>query len=134
MLNPGDIPPPFDTLWCKALLGWIYGIICGSFITLASYRLPRRLSLITPPSQCPTCHTHLTARDLVPVFSWLVSGGTCSHCHTKISIRYLLIELITGFFGAVAFVCLGYQFMTLVAFLGIIIAMTGAIIKLERSA
>jgi leader peptidase (prepilin peptidase) / N-methyltransferase len=72
------------------------GLVFGSFISCASYRLPLELDVVKKSSYCPTCNTVLKARDLVPVFSWLFSGGKCSHCSTKISFRYPMIELVTA--------------------------------------
>ncbi len=72
------------------------GLVFGSFITCASYRLPLELDVVRKPSYCPKCNTILGFRDLFPIFSWLFSGGKCRHCSAKISARYPLIELITG--------------------------------------
>lgn len=74
----------------------IIGLIFGSFITCASYRLPLSIDVVRKPSYCPNCNTKLGFWDLFPVFSWLFSGGKCQHCKAKISIRYPLIELITA--------------------------------------
>ncbi len=70
------------------------GLVFGSFITCASYRLPLELDVVKKPSYCPNCNTKLTVKDLFPVFSWLFSGGKCRHCAAKISFRYPLIELM----------------------------------------
>jgi prepilin signal peptidase PulO-like enzyme (type II secretory pathway) len=54
---------------------------------------------MTPRSHCPTCGTTLQARDLVPLLSWLSTGGRCRHCGATIGARYLWIELaccVTG--------------------------------------
>ncbi len=72
------------------------GLVFGSFISCASYRLPLELDVIKKPSYCPNCQTKLGFWDLFPIFSWLFSGGKCRHCATKISVRYPVIELITG--------------------------------------
>lgn len=72
------------------------GLVFGSFITCASYRLPLELDVVRKPSYCPKCNTILGFRDLFPIFSWLFSGGKCRHCSAKISARYPLIEIITG--------------------------------------
>lgn len=79
----------------------IFGACFGSFITAASYRLPREENLVSESSKCPKCKHKLGARDLIPIFSWLFSGAKCSYCKTKISWRYPLTELITaGAFAA----------------------------------
>jgi len=74
------------------------GLVFGSFITLASYRLPLGEDIVIESSRCPVCRTKLGFRDLWPVLSWLFSGGKCRFCKTKISVRYPLIELITAAF------------------------------------
>lgn len=76
------------------------GASIGSFLTLVTYRLPREEPIGLSRSRCPNCQRSLTARDLIPVFSWAMSGGRCRHCKTKVSIRYPLTEL-TCALGAV---------------------------------
>lgn len=80
----------FD-LWFAVL-----GLILGSFLTVVVGRLPEGGSVIFPPSHCPACKTRLSARELVPVFSYLVQGGRCRHCQKPIPLRYLVIELASG--------------------------------------
>lgn len=90
---PTDIPPPFDAVWFRFLLGFIVGACLGSFATMLAYRLPRQISIVMPRSHCPSCKTTLTPRDLVPILSWLLNKGRCRHCHAPIGARYLRIEL-----------------------------------------
>lgn len=71
------------------------GLALGSFVTLASHRLPQGEDIVVKPSQCPQCKTKLKFRDLWPVLSWVVSGGKCRHCKNPIGWRYPVIELIT---------------------------------------
>ncbi len=88
-----DLPPPFDTVWFRFIAGFIIGACLGSFTTMLAYRLPRRLSIVTPRSHCPSCGTTLGVRDLVPLLSWLAMRGYCRHCHAKIGAQYLWIEM-----------------------------------------
>ncbi|MFC1676688.1 prepilin peptidase [Planctomycetota bacterium] len=60
------------------------------------YRLPRERSLVTPPSACPACGKRIRFYDNIPLLSWLVLAGKCRNCKAKISIRYFLVELLTG--------------------------------------
>ena len=53
-------------------------------------------NLATPRSACPSCGQRITARENVPVLSWLALRGKCSRCATRISPRYPLVELSTG--------------------------------------
>lgn len=71
------------------------GLSFGSFITLASFRLPQDENITTKPSRCPTCSARLGFKDLWPVLSWVMAGGKCRHCKSKVSIRYPIIELVT---------------------------------------
>jgi leader peptidase (prepilin peptidase)/N-methyltransferase len=72
------------------------GAICGSFISLLSYRLPLDLDIIVKRSNCITCHHPLGVKDLFPIFSWLASLGKCNYCAAKISFRYPLIEILSA--------------------------------------
>lgn len=74
----------------------LIGLILGSFYNVVALRLPAGESLLQPPSHCPSCNTRLTARDLIPVLSYVLTGGKCRHCGTKVSPLYLLGEVATG--------------------------------------
>jgi leader peptidase (prepilin peptidase) / N-methyltransferase len=86
------------------------GLAFGSFLNVCIYRLPRGLSVVTPRSACPNCKHLIAPYDNIPVFSWLILRGRCRHCLTKISPRYLMIELLTG---ALFFACYWYFGLTL---------------------
>jgi leader peptidase (prepilin peptidase) / N-methyltransferase len=77
-------------------LAAISGLCLGSFLNVVAYRLPAGLSLVTPASACPGCSTAIRPYDNVPVVSWLLLGGHCRACDTRISPRYPLIEGLTG--------------------------------------
>jgi len=87
-------------------LAFIYGLLIGSFLNVCIYRIPRRESVAHPPSHCTDCGTRLTAIDLVPVFSYLFLRGKCRHCGSRISSRYMSIELLT----AVVYLILFYRY------------------------
>jgi prepilin signal peptidase PulO-like enzyme (type II secretory pathway) len=127
-----EIPPPFDTLWLRALLGFIIGTILGSFITMLSYRLPRKQSIIRPPSACPHCHTSLKIRDLLPVISWISARGKCRQCGATIGVRYVVIEIITGVLCAVAFALVSFQPLLIAILIAILSVVTMVTIQLER--
>lgn len=80
-------------LWMEWGIIGFSGLIFGSFVTLASYRLPRDEPVIIGRSRCPSCGRHLGLAALFPVFSWLLQRGKCRYCKTSISARYPLIEL-----------------------------------------
>jgi leader peptidase (prepilin peptidase)/N-methyltransferase len=74
------------------------GLLIGSFLNVVVYRVPAGMSIATPASACPTCHTPIRAGDNVPVLSWLLLRGRCRSCATPISARYPIVELATGLF------------------------------------
>lgn len=75
---------------------FIFGITIGSFLNVCIYRIPLGESIVTAPSHCMTCGWKLKWYDMVPVFSWLVLGGKCRNCKSKISVQYPIIEGVNG--------------------------------------
>jgi leader peptidase (prepilin peptidase)/N-methyltransferase len=73
----------------------LLGLAVGSFLNVCIHRLPRDQSLNSPPSRCPSCEYRLRWFDNIPVLSYVLLGGRCRKCRTRISIRYPLVELIT---------------------------------------
>lgn len=74
----------------------IVGLVIGSFLNVVIYRVPRGLSIVRPPSACPSCETPIRPLDNIPVLSWLRLGGHCRACGATISARYPLVEAGTG--------------------------------------
>jgi leader peptidase (prepilin peptidase)/N-methyltransferase len=79
-----------------AAAAFLFGLCFGSFLNVCIYRLPRGLSVVSPRSACPQCHTPIAAYDNIPVLSWLILRGRCRQCKTRITPRYAIVELITG--------------------------------------
>jgi prepilin signal peptidase PulO-like enzyme (type II secretory pathway) len=74
----------------------IFGLLIGSFLNAVIYRVPRKISIITPRSSCTKCKKLIYWYENIPVFSYIFLRGKCSSCSDKISLRYPLIELICG--------------------------------------
>jgi leader peptidase (prepilin peptidase)/N-methyltransferase len=89
------------------VISFILGLIIGSFLNVCIGRIPERQSLILPSSHCPVCNTPLKPLDLIPVFSWIFLKGRCRYCGTKISVQYLLVELLTGCLFLLNYIMLG---------------------------
>lgn len=84
----------------------VFGLAVGSFLNVVVYRVPAGKSIIAPPSACPSCGVQIRPRDNIPVASWLLLQGRCRSCGTAISLRYPLVELLTG----VIFALIGARF------------------------
>jgi leader peptidase (prepilin peptidase) / N-methyltransferase len=72
------------------------GACIGSFLNVVVYRLPRGISLATPPSRCPKCEARLAWYDNIPVFGWILLRGKCRYCEQPISPGYPIVEGMTG--------------------------------------
>ena len=84
---------PFH-LW--SVMIFAFGCMVGSFLNVCIYRMPIGLSIVSPPSHCPSCKHSIPFHLNVPLFTWLALRGKCSNCKTPISPRYFAVELLTG--------------------------------------
>lgn len=72
------------------------GLALGSFFNVCIYRIPRKESIAFPPSHCVNCGEGIKTIDLIPVLSFFLLRGKCRKCNEKISLRYPVVEIITG--------------------------------------
>ncbi len=82
---------------------FVLGCCIGSWLNVCIYRLPKEKSVIWPSSTCMSCLQPIRLRDNIPILSYLLLRGRCRHCQTHYSLRYLLIELVTGLIFAILF-------------------------------
>jgi leader peptidase (prepilin peptidase) / N-methyltransferase len=75
---------------------FIVGLVIGSFLNVCIYRVPRRRSIVTPPSACPNCGKKIKPWHNIPVLSYIILGGRCAYCGAGISARYPMIELLNA--------------------------------------
>jgi leader peptidase (prepilin peptidase)/N-methyltransferase len=78
-----------------AVVSGIFGLILGSFAGVVADRVPRKQSIVNPPSHCTACDAPLRTIDNIPVVSYLVLRGKCHSCGVKIPPRDLYVELAT---------------------------------------
>lgn len=79
--------------WIVWLFTALFGLAIGSFLNVCIHRVPRRMSLSSPPSRCGSCNTQVEWRDNVPVLSYLLLSGRCRHCRAGISVVYPVVEI-----------------------------------------
>ena len=89
------------------LLGFVLGLLFGSFLNVCISRLPAHESIVTPRSHCIACGHAIRWYDNLPVLSWLLLRARCRHCGVPISWRYPAVELAVGlWFAVVGLLCL----------------------------
>jgi leader peptidase (prepilin peptidase)/N-methyltransferase len=127
----------------------LFGLIVGSFLNVVIHRLPKMmetdwqcqcaelrgeeipttepLTLSTPRSRCPHCGHQITALENIPIISWLMLRGKCSGCSAPISIRYPIIEAVTGLLTAFAAWHFGFGWAAAgaILFVWAMVALTG---------
>lgn len=85
----------------------LLGLLIGSFLNVCIYRLPKHEDIVKLPSHCMSCGRQLKWYELIPVFSFLIQGGKCRGCKTKLSVQYPVIELLNGFLYLIVFLKYG---------------------------
>lgn len=68
------------------------GLIAGSFLNALSFRYHTGVSVMRGRSRCMRCGHTLSALELIPILSYVMQGGRCRWCHSRISIQYPLVE------------------------------------------
>jgi len=90
-------------LFSLVVIFFVFGLIVGSFLNALIYRTHQKKSIFSGRSICPNCRKQLKAKDLVPIFSFLMLKGKCRYCQKPISAGYPLVELITGLTFAILY-------------------------------
>lgn len=71
-----------------------------------------RYDLVVPRSACPACKKPITALQNIPVLSYLFLRGRCANCGVRISVRYPIVEALTGILSAAVAWKLGFGWPT----------------------
>lgn len=91
---------------------FVFGAAIGSFLNVVVYRLPAKLSLLSPPSRCPKCFHQLGKTENVPILGWLWLRGRCRWCQTPISWRYPAVETFCAIVFVLVFKEFGFSWET----------------------
>lgn len=67
-----------------------------------------RFNLIVPRSACPACKAPITALQNIPILSYVFLRGRCANCGARISVRYPIVEALTGILSAAVAWKLGF--------------------------
>lgn len=115
-----------------SLLIFALGLTIGSFLNVCIFRLPQGQSIVWPHSYCPFCRASLRWYHNIPVASFVFLRARCSFCGQPISLRYPLVELITGLLFLLVFLRFGFQWATPVYWLFFSILVTISFIDLDH--
>ncbi len=108
-------------------LFWL-GASLGSFYNVLIYRMPRGISIVSPPSHCPHCGQSIRWYDNIPIISYLILKGRCRHCGGKVSIRYPLVEAFTGFLAVLCRIRFEEPFLSFIFFVFFSILLVASLI------
>lgn len=103
--------------YIKLIFALSAGLCIGSFLNVLIYRLPLGRSIVKPGSACPNCGARIRWYDNIPVLSYLLLRGKCRHCQSRISLRYPLVELVTGLLSLAIFFRYGVSWACLFYFI-----------------
>ncbi|BCJ99984.1 prepilin peptidase [Anaerocolumna chitinilytica] len=93
---------------------FLYGLLIGSFLNVCIYRIPRNENIVTTRSHCMHCKTQIKWYDLVPFFSFIILGGKCRKCKTRLSLQYPLVELFNALLYCSIFLVNGFNFVSII--------------------
>ncbi|MGD9224801.1 MAG: prepilin peptidase, partial [Desulfobacteraceae bacterium] len=117
-------------LTCGYLL--LLGMCIGSFLNVCIYRIPNGSSIVRPPSSCPVCNASIKWFDNIPVVSYILLRGRCRGCKTRISIRYPIVEMLTGLFAVITWMEFGLSLSALIYFFFITILLVITFIDIDH--
>ena len=96
---------------------FIFGLALGSFLNCMAMRIVRKEDWVKGKSHCMHCGHELGALDLIPVFSYIFTGGKCRYCKKKVSVRYPLTELIFGLLCLGLYIAYGHNIILLTSYI-----------------
>ena len=114
--------PPLPYL----IVTFIVGACIGSFLNVCICRIPESQSIVHPPSACPKCNTPIRFYDNIPIISYILLFGKCRTCAAPISLRYPMVEFMTGLLAVAAMIRFGISldFPIYFAFIATLVVIT----------
>jgi leader peptidase (prepilin peptidase)/N-methyltransferase len=95
------------------LIAFVIGSIVGSFYNVCIYRLPNDLDVVSKSSFCTSCKYKIPFYLNIPIVSYILNFGKCKNCKNKISISYLVVEVLTASLFVYAYMLYGVSFNSL---------------------
>ncbi|MFW5878481.1 MAG: prepilin peptidase, partial [Myxococcota bacterium] len=89
------------------IFAFLVGAVVGSFLNVIIHRVPRGMSIVSPPSSCSSCGEQVRWYHNVPIVSYIVLKGRCARCEAPFSFRYPVVELLTAVAAVASVVTLG---------------------------
>ncbi|MCX5885387.1 MAG: prepilin peptidase, partial [Proteobacteria bacterium] len=99
------------------VFAFLLGSAIGSFLNVCIYRLPLNISIILPPSHCPTCKRPIPFYDNIPILSYILLRGKCRSCNAPISFQYPFVEFLTGLVALALTLRFGLSLTTIIYFI-----------------
>lgn len=96
LLNEAPYTERVSTAGWFELVGFVVGLLFGSFLNVCISRLPDHESVVKPRSKCPNCSHPIRWHDNIPLVSWFLLWAKCRDCGKRISWRYPAVELAVG--------------------------------------
>ncbi len=88
------------------------GAVMGSFLNCFALRYASGEKVPRGRSRCPKCGHTLSARELIPLLSYIIQRGRCRACGEKISPRYPVTELCGAAMFAAVYLRYGMSLYT----------------------
>jgi prepilin signal peptidase PulO-like enzyme (type II secretory pathway) len=88
---------------------FVIGLVFGSFVNVLIYRLATSKNFWQVRSYCPRCKHILSAKELIPLFSFICQRGRCRYCQQKISLRYFFVEFFCACLFVIGYFYFGWQ-------------------------
>ncbi len=98
---------------CSVSAIFVLGLLIGSFLNVCIYRIPLKEDIAIERSHCMKCGHVLQWYELIPLFSWLIQGGKCRSCKTKISVQYPIVELGNALLWMAILFVWGFKYETI---------------------